>query len=87
VYVISARDARRLRRERGQVVVMFALLLPMFFALAGAVIGIGNWYTHAKHLQTKADAAAFAGGGVWDFPAVRAAGRSTRRSRRRRVPT
>ena len=68
MYVINARDARRLRRERGQVVVMFALLLPVFFALAGAVIGIGNWYTHAKHLQTKADAAAFAGGGVWDFP-------------------
>ena len=68
MYAISARDARRLRRERGQVVVMFALLLPMFFALAGAVIGIGNWYTHAKHLQTKADAAAFAGGGAWDFP-------------------
>ena len=26
------------------------------------VIGIGNWYTHGKHLQTKADAGAFAGG-------------------------
>ena len=47
---------------------MFALLVPVFLALGGVVIGIGNWYTHAKHLQTKADAAAFAGGGVWDFP-------------------
>ena len=55
-------------RERGQVIVMFALLLPVFLAMSGAVIGIGNWYTHAKHLQTKADAGAFAGGGEWEFP-------------------
>ena len=55
-------------RERGQVIVMFALLLPVFLALSGAVIGIGNWYTHAKHLQTKADAGAFAGGDAWEFP-------------------
>jgi Putative Flp pilus-assembly TadE/G-like len=47
---------------------MFALLVPVFLALGGVVIGIGNWYTHAKHLQTKADAAAFAGGNAWDFP-------------------
>ena len=47
---------------------MFALLVPVFLALGGVVIGIGNWYTHAKHLQTKADAAAFAGGSAWDFP-------------------
>jgi Flp pilus assembly protein TadG len=54
--------------ERGQVVVMFALLLPVFLALGGFVIGIGNWYTHAKHLQTKADSGAFAGGNAWAFP-------------------
>ena len=27
---------------------MFALLLPVFLALGGFVIGIGNWYTHAQ---------------------------------------
>jgi hypothetical protein len=58
----------RSSRERGQVVVMFALMIPMLLALLGFVGGIGNWYVHAKHLQTKADAGAFAGGGEWQFP-------------------
>ena len=57
-----------LRRERGQVAVLFALMLPMLLALAAFVIGIGNWYVHGKHLQTKADAGALAGGGAWAFP-------------------
>ena len=57
-------------RERGQVVVVFALLVPMLLALGAFVVGIGNWYTHAKNLQTKADASALAGGGVWSFPCV-----------------
>lgn len=56
------------RREGGQVIVLFGLMLPVLLALGAAVIGIGNWYTHAKHLQTKADASALAGGGVWGFP-------------------
>ena len=54
--------------ERGQVTVLFALLLPMILALGGVVIGVGNWYVHGKNLQTKADAGAFAGGGSWAFP-------------------
>jgi hypothetical protein len=54
--------------ERGQVVVVFALLIPVLLALSGFVIGIGNWYVHGKHLQTKADAGAFAGGDSWKFP-------------------
>jgi hypothetical protein len=56
------------RDEHGQVAVFFALLLPVLFGLSAIVIGIGNWYTHAKHLQTKADAGAFAAGSVWSFP-------------------
>jgi Flp pilus assembly protein TadG len=56
------------RSERGQVVVLFALMIPMLLALGGAVVGIGNWYTHAKHLQTKADAGAFAAASAWDIP-------------------
>lgn len=59
---------RRTRREEAQVVVLFALLLPVIMGVGAVVIGVGNWYTHAKHLQTKADAAALAGGGVWGFP-------------------
>jgi Putative Flp pilus-assembly TadE/G-like len=58
----------RRHSERGQVVVFFALLLPMLLALSGMVVGVGNWYVHAKHLQTKADAGALGGGSAWSFP-------------------
>lgn len=57
-----------LQSERGQVVILFALLIPVLIGTGSIVIGIGNWYTHGKHLQTKADASALAGGGVWGFP-------------------
>jgi hypothetical protein len=47
---------------------MFALLIPMLLAMSGFVIGIGNWFVHAKNLQAKADAGALAGGTAWEFP-------------------
>jgi hypothetical protein len=47
--------------ERGQVVVLFALLLPVLLALGSIVLDVGNWYVHKKHLQTLVDAGAFAG--------------------------
>ena len=53
---------RTCRRERGQVVVLFALLIPMIFGLGAIVLDVGNWYVHKKHLQTQVDAAALAGG-------------------------
>jgi Putative Flp pilus-assembly TadE/G-like len=56
------------RNDSGQVVVIFALLIPVLLALSAFVIGIGNWHVHGKHLQTKADAGAFAGAGSWAFP-------------------
>jgi Putative Flp pilus-assembly TadE/G-like len=56
------------RGERGQVVLVVALLLPMMLAIGAIVVAVGNWSTHAKNLQTKVDAAAFAGGAVWGFP-------------------
>jgi uncharacterized membrane protein len=49
-------------RERGQVVVFFALLLPVILGLGSVVVSVGNWYVHKKHLQTLVDAGAFAGG-------------------------
>ena len=49
-----------LRSERGQVVVFFALLLPVLFAIAAIVLDVGNWYIHKRHLQTQVDAAALA---------------------------
>jgi hypothetical protein len=59
---------RRLDSACGQVTVLFALLLVLLLMLGSIVIDIGSWYTHARHLQTKVDAAAFAGGGAWGFP-------------------
>lgn len=64
----ALRGVWRLDRERGQVVILFALLIPVLIGTGSIVIGIGNWYTHARHLQTKADAGALAGGGSWAFP-------------------
>ena len=55
------RPRHEARREHGQVVVAFAIL-PVVLALGAIVITLGNWYMHARHLQTKVDAAAFAGG-------------------------
>jgi hypothetical protein len=65
---MTSRTNHRSARERGQVAMIFALFLPVLLALSGAVIGIGNWYVHAKNLQTKADSGALAGGNVWSFP-------------------
>ena len=48
------------RRESGQVVVLFAILLPVLFGLGAIVLDIGNWYVHKRHLQTQVDAAALA---------------------------
>ena len=50
----------RARDERGQVVVLFALLIPVFLALGAIVLDVGNWYIHKKHLQTLVDAGALA---------------------------
>ena len=54
------RRGKGLTRESGQVVVMFAVLLPVFFGLGAIVLDIGNWYVHKRHLQTQVDAAALA---------------------------
>jgi hypothetical protein len=52
--------------EHGAVVVMVAALLPLFALLLAFAIDTGHWWTHARHLQTQADAAALAGArAVW----------------------
>jgi len=48
--------------ERGGVVVFFALLLPAMLLILAFAVDVGNWFVHARHLQTQADAAALAGG-------------------------
>ena len=70
------------RNEQGQVVLIVGLLIPMLLALGAFVIGIGNWYVHAKHLQTKADASALGGGSAWSFPCSVRHGPSRSRDRR-----
>ena len=64
----------RSMRERGQVIVFFALLLPVILGMGSVVVSIGNWYVHKKHLQTLADAGAFASGpaftGCYQDPAA-----------------
>jgi Putative Flp pilus-assembly TadE/G-like len=49
---------------------MFALWLLVLMLVSVFVVDVGNWYTHKRHLQTQADAAAFAGGDAFAFPCV-----------------
>ena len=62
------------RNESGQVLVFFALLIPVIFAIGAIVIDVGNWYVHKRHLQTQVDAAALASGpqfvGCFNDPAA-----------------
>jgi hypothetical protein len=51
---------RARREERGQVIVLGAVMIPVLLLLAALVIDVGNWYTHKRQLQNRADAAAFA---------------------------
>ena len=50
----------RYRSERGQVIVLGAVMIPVLLLLAALVVDVGNWYTHKRQLQNRADAAAFA---------------------------
>jgi hypothetical protein len=48
------------RHERGGVLVMFALWLPVLVIVLTFVIDVGSWFDHKRHLQMQADAAALA---------------------------
>ena len=54
--------------EDGGVVVIIAVTLPVMVLLASFVIDVGNWFTHKRHLQTQADAAALAAAGEYRLP-------------------
>ena len=60
--LVSRRLARRARGDRGQVVVIAALMIPVFLLLAALVVDAGNWYAHKRSLQNRADAGALAAG-------------------------
>lgn len=48
-------------RQRGYVLVTFALLLVPLLLLAGLSIDVGSWYNRASDMRKAADAAALAG--------------------------
>ena len=52
--------------ERGSVLVMTALWLPVVILMASFVIDAGNWFEHKRHLQLQADAGAFAAGSLFN---------------------
>jgi Flp pilus assembly protein TadG len=53
---------RHLRCERGGILVMSAVVLPVFLLICGLVVDAGNWFTHKRQLQNRADAGALAAG-------------------------
>jgi hypothetical protein len=58
------------RHDRGAVLVIVALWLPVLLACIVFVVDVGNWFVHKRHLQMQADAGALAGGGVFTYPCI-----------------
>jgi hypothetical protein len=52
----------RLRGERGGILVIAAVTLPIFLMICALVVDAGNWFTHKRQLQNRADAGALAAG-------------------------
>jgi hypothetical protein len=59
---------RLVSEERGAVLAMFALWLPVFILVTAFVVDVGTWFQHKKHLQMQVDAGALAGGLSYRFP-------------------
>ena len=47
--------------QRGGVIAMVAVALPVLLLFVAFVVDVGNWFEHKRHLQMQADAAALAG--------------------------
>ena len=47
--------------QRGQVAILFALMMPIFILILGVVLDLGWYYLNVSRLQNAADAAAVAG--------------------------
>jgi hypothetical protein len=56
----------RLSSERGSIFVVAALTMLFLALLAGAVVQVGRWFEHRRHLQVRADAGALAGGQMFN---------------------
>ena len=48
-------------KQKGQILIFTALLLPLLIAVCGFTVDFGNMYLHKSKLQNAADAAAIAG--------------------------
>jgi Flp pilus assembly protein TadG len=53
---------KRLTDNRGGVLVLGAVMIPLFLLLTALIVDVGDWYTHKRQLQNRADAAALAAG-------------------------
>ena len=51
----------KITKQRGQVSILFALLMPIFLLFVGVVLDLGWYYLNVSRLQNAADAAAVAG--------------------------
>lgn len=54
--------------ERGGVLVILAVFLPVLLMFGTFVVDVGNWFEHKRHLQLQVDAGALAGGGLFAAP-------------------
>jgi Putative Flp pilus-assembly TadE/G-like len=59
---------RKLKDERGGVILIVAISLFAVIFFVAFVIDVGNWKEHKRHLQLEADAAAFAAAGSFSIP-------------------
>lgn len=60
-FFIKAIPSKNDSRQSGQTLIFFALLIPLMFIFAGAVIDLGWYYMNVSRLQNAADAAVLAG--------------------------
>ena len=63
-----ARSRAAAADERGAVLVMVILWLPVLVLMAALVVDVANWFVHKRHLQMQADAAALAAAADWVYP-------------------
>src|SRR5687767_11931331 len=78
----------RCRDESGNILVMFAIMLPIFMLAGAVVVDVGYWWANGRKAQIAADACALAaardlpktaplptGAGRWDLSACEFGGR------------
>ena len=62
IVLVKILKINRFQKERGSILVLTALLLPIMFGCLGIAYDVGNIYIHKARLQNVTDAAALAGG-------------------------